>query len=120
MLSKVTHWGMSVGRGNLPQAVSPSLQVLHVNAKTLATSSGPNLSILLVVSSLGRGSNISFLEPVCLLFTKSVDSPQAQGSFLMTQPTVHVGTHLGLPVSVLLGKGNGELAQTCPLLFAAS
>ena len=95
---------MSVGRGNWPQAVSPSLHVLRVSAKTLATS-GPNLSVLLDVSSLGRGGNISFLEPVCLLFTKSVDSPQAQGSFLMTQSTAHVGTHLGLPVSPFVGEG---------------
>lgn len=58
MLSKVTPWGMSVGKGNLPEAVSTSLQVLRVSAKTSATS-GPNLSVLLVVGSLGRGGNIS-------------------------------------------------------------
>lgn len=48
---------MSVGKSNLPEASEHILQVLRVSAKTSATS-GPNLSVLLVVGSLGKG-NIS-------------------------------------------------------------
>lgn len=71
--------------------------------------------------SLGSGQPwkaISLLEQFALLFTK-VLTPLSSG-FFSYDTTYCTCRHPSRPTCVsLLRKGNGELAQACPLLFAA-